>query len=173
MLVVVLVFCVFFFFVSIFHLIVVFVLRFFVFVSSLSCLFSFCFNLVILFLFRFRSYLTPFLPSFLDRPFHVFGGSVWAQLLADMEFADTDHAAEKQLKLDVIGVYNHRLDLREKRKQFVIEHNLLDVHKQQAAGGKKRPKVNSYGRGIGGTHGAPKPFPTLNSSNFVKKSFQL
>eukprot|EP00904_Undaria_pinnatifida_P006489 jgi/Undpi1/2970/HiC_scaffold_14.g06347.m1 len=62
------------------------------------------------------------------------------ELLTDMEFADTDHAAEKQLKLDVIGVYNHRLDLREKRKQFVIEHNLLDVHKQQAAGGKKRPK---------------------------------
>ncbi|CAN0484960.1 unnamed protein product, partial [Hapterophycus canaliculatus] len=46
-----------------------------------------------------------------------------------MEFRPTDHASEKQLKLDVIAVYNHRLDEREKRKKFVIEHNLLDYKK--------------------------------------------
>ncbi|CAN0466733.1 unnamed protein product, partial [Ascophyllum nodosum] len=51
------------------------------------------------------------------------------ELLADMEFRPTDHASEKQLKLDVIAVYNRRLDEREKRKRFVIEHNLLDYKK--------------------------------------------
>ncbi|CAM9351595.1 unnamed protein product, partial [Laminaria digitata] len=59
------------------------------------------------------------------------------ELLANMEFRSTDHISEKQLKLDVIAVYNHRLDEREKRKRFVIEHNLLDYKKQQM-GGKKR-----------------------------------
>lgn len=46
-----------------------------------------------------------------------------------MEFRTTDHASEKQLKLDVIAAYNQRLDEREKRKRFVIEHNLLDYKK--------------------------------------------
>lgn len=46
-----------------------------------------------------------------------------------MEFRPTDHASEKQLKLDVITAYNQRLDEREKRKRFVIEHNLLDYKK--------------------------------------------
>ena len=58
-----------------------------------------------------------------------------------MEFRSTDHISEKQLKLDVIAVYNHRLDEREKRKRFVIEHNLLDYKKQQM-GGKKRLRVS-------------------------------
>ena len=65
---------------------------------------------------------------------------LYLQLLANMEFRPTDHASERQLKLDVISVYNRRLDEREKRKKFVIEHNLLDYKKQQI-GGKKRPKV--------------------------------
>ncbi|CAM9191900.1 unnamed protein product [Ectocarpus sp. 8 AP-2014] len=54
-----------------------------------------------------------------------------------MEFRPTDHASEKQLKLDVIAVYNHRLDEREKRKKFVIENNLLD-YKKPPPGSKKR-----------------------------------
>lgn len=62
------------------------------------------------------------------------------QLLSNMEFRTTDHASERKLKLDVIAVYNRRLDEREKRKKFVIDHNLLDYKKQQI-GGKKRPKV--------------------------------
>ncbi|CAN0395187.1 unnamed protein product, partial [Ectocarpus sp. 13 AM-2016] len=59
-----------------------------------------------------------------------------------MEFRPTDHASERQLKLDVIAVYNHRLDEREKRKRFVIEHNLLDYKKQQQnnGAGRKRHK---------------------------------
>ncbi|CAN0373488.1 unnamed protein product [Pylaiella littoralis] len=61
------------------------------------------------------------------------------ELLANMEFRKTDHASERQLKLDVIAVYNHRLDEREKRKRFVVEHNLLD-YKRHQIGGKKRPK---------------------------------
>ncbi|CAN0196541.1 unnamed protein product, partial [Hapterophycus canaliculatus] len=65
------------------------------------------------------------------------------ELLANMEFRPTDHASERQLKLDVIAVYNHRLDEREKRKKFVIDHNLLDFKKQQQNnGGKKRHKVS-------------------------------
>ncbi|CAM9384022.1 unnamed protein product [Ectocarpus sp. 12 AP-2014] len=60
-----------------------------------------------------------------------------ASLLANMEFRPTDHASEKQLKLDVIAVYNHRLDEREKRKKFVIENNLLD-YKKPPPGSKKR-----------------------------------
>lgn len=62
------------------------------------------------------------------------------QLLANMEFRPTDHASEKQLKLDVIAVYNHRLDEREKRKKFVIENNLLD-YKKPPPGSKKRGRV--------------------------------
>lgn len=60
-----------------------------------------------------------------------------------MEFRPTDHASERQLKLDVIAVYNHRLDEREKRKRFVLEHNLLDYKKQQQNNnaGRKRHKV--------------------------------
>lgn len=63
-----------------------------------------------------------------------------SQLLANMEFRPTDHASEKQLKLDVIAIYNHRLDERERRKKFVVEHNLLD-YKKQPPGAKKRLKV--------------------------------
>ena len=66
-----------------------------------------------------------------------------------MEFRKTDHATERQLKLDVIAVYNHRLDEREKRKKFVIDHNLLDYKKQQI-GGKKRPKVREFVWVLGG-----------------------
>lgn len=65
-----------------------------------------------------------------------------------MEFRPTDHASERQLKLDVIAVYNHRLDERERRKRFVIEHNLLDYKKPLSGpGGKKRLKVTSDNKG--------------------------
>lgn len=72
----------------------------------------------------------------------VFLFSCRLQLLANMEFRPTDHPSERQLKLDVIAVYNHRLDERERRKRFVVEHNLLDYKKPlAAANGKKRLKV--------------------------------
>jgi len=54
------------------------------------------------------------------------------QLLADMEFGADDHPSERDLKLQVIGIYNHKLDDREKRKRFVIDRGLVDRKEQQA-----------------------------------------
>ena len=57
-------------------------------------------------------------------------------------FGPTDDPKERQLKLGVIKVYNDRLDEMEKRKQFVVESNLLDSKGQPAAGSKRKvPKV--------------------------------
>ncbi|KNA18679.1 hypothetical protein SOVF_068490 [Spinacia oleracea] len=47
------------------------------------------------------------------------------QLLADMEFKETDTEAEHELKLRVLRIYNRRLDERKRRKEFVLERNLL------------------------------------------------
>ncbi|XVF28047.1 hypothetical protein REPUB_Repub14bG0161800 [Reevesia pubescens] len=47
------------------------------------------------------------------------------QLLADMEFKDTDTEEERELKLRVLRIYSKRLDERECRKNFIIERNLL------------------------------------------------
>jgi len=52
-------------------------------------------------------------------------------MLADMEFSTEDHPTEKQLKLDVIGIYNSKLDERNKRKRFVIDRGLVDFKRQQ------------------------------------------
>ena len=48
-----------------------------------------------------------------------------------MEFGPQDHPNEKALKLDVVRIYNAKLDERERRKRFVIERNLVDFHKSQ------------------------------------------
>ena len=61
-----------------------------------------------------------------------------------MVFGPTDDPREKQAKLDTIGVYNHRLDEREKRRQFVVEHNLLDSKKQPAVASSNIPKVKFF-----------------------------
>ncbi|KAK9924351.1 hypothetical protein M0R45_032726 [Rubus argutus] len=47
------------------------------------------------------------------------------QILADMEFQDTDTDADRELKLRVLHVYGKRLDERKRRKDFVLERNLL------------------------------------------------
>ncbi|GKV20822.1 hypothetical protein SLEP1_g30885 [Rubroshorea leprosula] len=47
------------------------------------------------------------------------------QLLADMEFKDADTDAEHQLKLHVLRIYSKRLDERKRRKDFILERNLL------------------------------------------------
>lgn len=52
-------------------------------------------------------------------------------ILADMEFADSDHPSETALKLDVIKIYNQKLDERDRRKKFVIESGLVDIKKTQ------------------------------------------
>ncbi|KAL3502621.1 hypothetical protein ACH5RR_037070 [Cinchona calisaya] len=47
------------------------------------------------------------------------------QLLADMEFKETDTDAERELKLRVLRIYSKRLDERKRRKDFLLERNLL------------------------------------------------
>ncbi|KAI3466502.1 hypothetical protein Pfo_023165 [Paulownia fortunei] len=47
------------------------------------------------------------------------------QLLADMEFKETDTEEERQLKLRVLRIYSKRLDERKRRKDFIMERNLL------------------------------------------------
>ncbi|KAJ8568604.1 hypothetical protein K7X08_028137 [Anisodus acutangulus] len=47
------------------------------------------------------------------------------QMLADMEFKETDSNAERELKLRVLRIYSKRLDERKRRKDFILERNLL------------------------------------------------
>ncbi|CAN0387738.1 unnamed protein product, partial [Laminaria digitata] len=51
------------------------------------------------------------------------------EFLADMDFGPNDDPVERQVKLDVLGLYRDTLDEREKRKQFLVETNLLDSKK--------------------------------------------
>ncbi|KAI3973887.1 hypothetical protein MKX01_030463 [Papaver californicum] len=48
------------------------------------------------------------------------------QSLAEMEFKDTDTEAECELKLRVLRIYLNRLDERKRRKDFILERNLLN-----------------------------------------------
>lgn len=49
-----------------------------------------------------------------------------------MEFnIDDDHPSERELKLQIIRIYNWKLDERNKRKRFVIDRGLIDLKKQQ------------------------------------------
>ncbi|XP_019426397.1 PREDICTED: transcriptional adapter ADA2b-like [Lupinus angustifolius] len=47
------------------------------------------------------------------------------QLLAEMEFKDADTEEERELKLRVLRIYGKRLDERNRRKDFILERNLL------------------------------------------------
>ncbi|CAO2842415.1 unnamed protein product [Amaranthus hypochondriacus] len=47
------------------------------------------------------------------------------QLLAEMEFKDADTEEERELKLKVLHIYSKRLDERNRRKEFILERNLL------------------------------------------------
>ncbi|KAJ6779126.1 TRANSCRIPTIONAL ADAPTER ADA2B [Salix koriyanagi] len=47
------------------------------------------------------------------------------QLLAEMEFKNTDTEEERELKLRVLHIYSRRLDERKRRKDFILERNLL------------------------------------------------
>ncbi|XP_010540843.1 PREDICTED: transcriptional adapter ADA2b isoform X2 [Tarenaya hassleriana] len=47
------------------------------------------------------------------------------QLLAEMEFKETDTPEEHELKLRVLRIYSKRLDERKRRKEFILERNLL------------------------------------------------
>lgn len=50
--------------------------------------------------------------------------------IAELEFLDDDTKDERELKMNVLRVYNAQLEERERRKKFVIERNLLDIKKQ-------------------------------------------
>ena len=50
--------------------------------------------------------------------------------IADLEFLDEDTDEDKALKFKMLELYNQELNEREKRKEFVIEHNLIDIRKQ-------------------------------------------
>lgn len=52
--------------------------------------------------------------------------------IADMEFTPGEPAADRELKLKVLKIYNARLDEREQRKQFVISRKLFDLKQRQA-----------------------------------------
>ncbi|XP_015938035.1 transcriptional adapter ADA2b [Arachis duranensis] len=47
------------------------------------------------------------------------------QVLADMEFKDIDTESEREMKLHVLHIYSRRLDERKRRKNFILERNLL------------------------------------------------
>ncbi|CAN7118654.1 unnamed protein product [Brassica rapa subsp. narinosa] len=47
------------------------------------------------------------------------------QLLAEMEFKQNDTPEEKKLKLRVLRIFSKRLDERKRRKEFILERNLL------------------------------------------------
>ncbi|KFK26543.1 hypothetical protein AALP_AA8G262500 [Arabis alpina] len=47
------------------------------------------------------------------------------QLLAEMEFKENDTPEEHELKLRVLRIYSKRLDERKRRKEFILERNLL------------------------------------------------
>lgn len=52
-------------------------------------------------------------------------------LIADMEFAAEDSAADKDLKVEVIKIFNSKLDEREKRKKFILEKKLMNYRENQ------------------------------------------
>jgi len=55
------------------------------------------------------------------------------QAVADMEFLPDDLAADKELKLKVLEIYNEKLEEREKRKNFILSRKLHDYRKNQEA----------------------------------------
>ena len=52
-------------------------------------------------------------------------------IIADMEFSKDDHPSERELKLQVLQIYNEKLQERERRKRFVIDRNYVDFKAQQ------------------------------------------
>ncbi|CAD8064801.1 unnamed protein product [Paramecium sonneborni] len=76
-------------------------------------------------------------------------------LLAEMEFNDDDQPNEIEMKLKVLDIYNIRLDERLKRKNFVIERDLLNQNKQNNYD-KQRTKEEKE------LHSLMKPFARFN-----------
>jgi Myb-like DNA-binding domain/Zinc finger, ZZ type len=53
------------------------------------------------------------------------------QVIADMEFSASDLPQDRQLKIQVVEIYNQKLDERERRKKFLLNRDLLDYRKNQ------------------------------------------
>lgn len=51
-------------------------------------------------------------------------------LLAEMEFLNEDIPEEIKIKNNILEIYNKRLEERAKRKQIVIDNNLLNIKRQ-------------------------------------------
>ncbi len=60
-------------------------------------------------------------------------------ILGDMEISEEDSAKDRELKLQVLEIYNTKLDERKRRKDFVVERGLTDF-KGYLANEKKRPR---------------------------------
>ena len=52
-------------------------------------------------------------------------------VLADMEFLPSDSPQDRQLKVQIIEMYNAKLDERERRKQYLLSRGLVDYRKKQ------------------------------------------
>ncbi|XP_057431057.1 transcriptional adapter ADA2a [Lotus japonicus] len=73
-----------------------------------------------------RPYMTEFSGyNFKREEFEIEYDNDAEQVLADMEFKDTDTEAECETKLRVLHIYSKRLDERKRRKNFILERNLL------------------------------------------------
>lgn len=55
-------------------------------------------------------------------------------LLADLEFNDDDHPTERELKHQVIQIFNRKIEERNRRKRFAIDRGLVDFKKHQQVG---------------------------------------
>jgi len=53
------------------------------------------------------------------------------QLLADLEFDESDSPEDEELKLKMLDIYNQKLNVREQMKKIVLDHGLLDFKRKQ------------------------------------------
>lgn len=58
-------------------------------------------------------------------------------MLADLEFSEDDHPTERELKHQVIQIFNRKLEERNRRKRFAIDRGLVDFKKHQLADRKR------------------------------------
>lgn len=58
-------------------------------------------------------------------------------MLADLEFSEDDHPTERELKHQVIQIFNRKLEERNRRKRFAIDRGLVDFKKHQTADRKR------------------------------------
>ena len=52
------------------------------------------------------------------------------KMISNLEFREDDTTEEINLKMNIISEYNKRLDQRIARKEFILEHRILDLEYQ-------------------------------------------